>query len=205
MIVRQTATPSAVAAYCAAGHTNAEAAAMFQINERTVRKWKARVASASEVAPKFGASVAQVTVNIPADWIARDGVLWRCGRCGELMPPIPGTTGAEWNDRGCYLHQSQPAGETGNVELDDPAPASDDPDPEAGPAHPEPEKPAGSPAPAPLDLPIGPARPCRPPRKHRIEPAWQTWLEWGQRVDMPTLQLVVGVVVVVLIVTLGRF
>lgn len=46
--------------------------------------------------------------TVAASDVARDGVLWKCPVCGELMHPLPGTTGAAWAEQGCYLHRAKP-------------------------------------------------------------------------------------------------
>lgn len=105
-------SPAEVLAYCAAGHTNAEASLHFSLHERTIRKMKARARGPVEVSPPMEScsqvETPSVLAHIPDDWIARDGQLWKCGRCEQLMPPLPGTTGAAWNMHGCYLHQAEP-------------------------------------------------------------------------------------------------
>lgn len=173
----------AVAAYCAE-HTTAEAAAHFGVNERTIRKWKARASADSgncrQSSPELAPIRATEMARIPDAWIARDGQLWKCPVCGELMPPIPGTSGLEWNTAGCYLHQVAPA------------PTSD---PEAAPAPEQPIVNTQTPAPAPIDRPTGPARP--PCRRRRYDVSWDMWIAWGQSVQMPPAQVVVALVVAV--------
>jgi hypothetical protein len=111
------ATPAAVARYCAAGHTNAQAARHFGLNERTVRKLKAKARNGptrqqpgTDPAPiRHRARIYDLPERPPVmhrispNLVARDGVLWKCPTCGELMPPLPGTSWEAWQERGCYL------------------------------------------------------------------------------------------------------
>jgi hypothetical protein len=113
-----------VLAYCTAGHTNAAAAEYFGITDRYVRKLKSRARGETEVLPIGNqTSAADVIGNLstmvdkPDDQphyatvtssaVARDGQLWKCPICGEMMAPLPGTTGTEWAESGCYLHQAK--------------------------------------------------------------------------------------------------
>lgn len=182
--IRQVATPAAVLAYCDAGHTNSEAAVRFGVHERTIRKWRVKARSAGSYCQKeaesaivpaqIGETDNRVQLHIPDEWIARDGQLWKCPRCAELMPPVPGTTGANWNARGCYLHQVEPA--------------LDEPDPEPGP----PAASVNDPAPAPELAPLDPARPVDP-----------LWISCGQELNVPLLQLLFGIIVVWIVVAMG--
>lgn len=210
--IRQVATPAAVLAYCAAGHTNAEAAAHWGINERTVRKWKARAGGSEprQLAPTRATETSQIEppvishsdiplqLHIPDHWVARDGVMWRCPRCGELVPPLPGTSGAEWNERGCYLHQVAPLGKT----VEDPAnniTAEVPIGPGSGPGPALQEAPANveRPGPAPLLTPIGPARP-RPVDPWGITAATRL-ITWGE-MHLPAVQLGAGLVITWLVI-----
>lgn len=222
------ATPSAVLGYCNAGHTSAEAAATFGLHERTIRKWKARaltvplrsnidqltptrakdVSQSQELAESDNGATAPSetensrTFHINDDAIARDGQWWKCPRCMELMPPLPGTTGAVWNAHGCYLHQVAPlweiAANTITEEIPiDPAPASEPaiaPDPLLQKAVLNLERPA----PASLLVMVEPARSVD---YWGISAA--IWLiSWGK--DHPAeVKLLIGVVIVWVLVSVA--
>lgn len=115
---RPTATPDAVLAYCEAGHTNAQAAEHFGITDRYVRKLKSRARGESEMGAVVPISCTFVqdaatptTIEPPpllyatvvATAVARDGQFWKCPKCGQMMEPLPGTTGEQWKETGCYL------------------------------------------------------------------------------------------------------
>ena len=124
--------PAVILAY-ADQHGTAAAARQFGVNERTIRKWRTNHQPAANIpptrttttphelttAPRPSGSarvydapdktpVTFVTVQ-PRD-VARDGVMWKCPRCGDLHHPLPGTTGEQWASTGCYLCATQPAG-----------------------------------------------------------------------------------------------
>ncbi len=122
---RPTPTPEAVLAFCSAGHTNADAAQYFGITDRYVRKLKSRARGETEVLPVGNQTPAAVApspmshicdkpdeqphyATVAPSAVARDGQLWKCPICGEMMAPLPGTTGTEWTESGCYLHQTRP-------------------------------------------------------------------------------------------------
>jgi hypothetical protein len=120
---RSPATPTTVSAYCDAGHTTTEAAAYFGVSDRYIRKMKARhvTDNADAQTPARPAQTPQDPPNVPnapilplepqtphyatvaASDVARDGQLWKCPICGEMMAPLPGTTGATWREHGCYI------------------------------------------------------------------------------------------------------
>ncbi len=121
-------TPAAIVDYCQT-HSNAQAATHFGLNERTIRKMKARARAGQEAItpnrnppsvtgsrPASADQLRRFATVQPGD-IAHAGQLWKCPICGELMPPLPGTTGEQWAKRGCYMHQAEPAPARPTVEI----------------------------------------------------------------------------------------
>jgi len=115
--------------------------------------------------------------------IARDGTLWKCPHCLDLMPVISGTSSIAWNDEGCYLCASKRLRPTahGPVEMAT----------SRGPAHGpiplqslEPDGPAAWPAPeAPLAQPEArhnapAAQAVRVELHTTVKPVQQDWLAW---------------------------
>lgn len=178
----QAATPATVLAYCAAGHSNAEAARQFGINERTVRKWKARARNGTPTtrrariypAHESGTHAAPIPAALPVFHgisptdVARDGVLWKCPKCEDWHHPLPETTGAEWNAKGCYQCATpRPADPPENMTPNMRAPAEHnkiamlDAD----------VKPVPAPETLHATLQAGPPAPRRPPLPARAAPA----------------------------------
>lgn len=199
--------PEAVLAFISAGHTNDQAAAHFQVHPRTIRKWRARVGHCQK-APETANSPARIAqelpempipvgnssellIHIPDQWIVRDGQLWRCPVCRELMPPLPGTTGAVWNERGCYLHQVEPASVQPNTSSD--AKAILDVTPAPAPIPPFPPLFGAIPAPAP-----GPWYPlaARPAPARIIRMAPEAGPAWWARVPIGVWQVLAAVLVI---------
>ncbi len=123
--------PALVLAY-AAQHGSAAAARRYGVHDRTIRKWRqkhrpgpeapARPTRTAQDAPQAAraqqprgrvyAAPAQPAARfgtVAPDAVPHGHELWKCPMCGELMPPLPGQTGAEWAARGCYLCAVQPA------------------------------------------------------------------------------------------------
>ncbi len=151
--------PAVVLAY-AARHGTTAAAERFKVNPRTVRKWRTRYRPGPEapvqptrtaqdgprpappLSPRGRVYAAPIDPSAPVATVGPDAVangdeLWRCPICRELMPPLPGTTGAAWAAAGCYMHTAQPA---------DPVDHN-----EAAPAQPPAQEATRGPAPAPAD------------------------------------------------------
>ncbi len=120
-------TPQAVRDFFASnpGATQADAARYFVVSDRTIRnklKQSVDCVTSSSVrsrrVSRFSHGVplaAHVCKNkqrlVESDrpvfalvrgMVARDGSMWRCPHCSELMPVLAGTRSEVWNKTGCY-------------------------------------------------------------------------------------------------------
>ncbi len=139
--------PAAVLSYCASGRSNAEAAQHFGINERTVRKLKAR---ARATMPITRAVLPQDAPKTPVptfpeastDETAGEHTLWRDPWSGDLINPPPGAIRRVWEAERRAAQARHLAGliTCSNPDLDQDADYVK-PD-EPGPAHTETEDPA---------------------------------------------------------------